>query len=173
MRRTSTHAHASPSLTHSTPPPPRSTERRKRRCGPAPIFDPCSHLCSIADVDVVLPPSPYRMHQRGHARQEERRKRKGTAIHRFASVRRYVAYARDDAELGAMMCGAVRRQARLVLLSRWSNAFNYDSSGHGRSAGSAMRMPTVSTIQKHTHMLTTHTLSCSTAPTPRSGPGRR
>ena len=86
------------------------------------------------------------------ARREEENKKDGPSIG-FASVRRYVAYARDDAELGAMMCGAVRRQARLVLLSRWSNAFNYDSSGHGRSAGSAMRIPTV---QHMTHILPIH-----------------
>jgi meiotically up-regulated gene 157 (Mug157) protein len=35
----------------------------------------------------------------------------------------YVRFAKDDVPLGDMLCGLVRRQARLVLLNPYANAY--------------------------------------------------
>jgi len=43
----------------------------------------------------------------------------------------YVPLARRDPALKRMICGAIRRQARLVLTNRYANAFNMNPTGDG------------------------------------------
>jgi hypothetical protein len=71
---------------------------------------------------------------------------------------RYIALAPRDPALKGMLCGAVKRQARQVVVSRYANAFNINESNAGwkddlvREDSSLL----VHCLNTHTH---THTLA--------------
>lgn len=51
----------------------------------------------------------------------------------------YMSFASGDAELRQMICGLVRRQAELVLIDPYSNAFNFNASGDGNQDDVSLR----------------------------------
>eukprot|EP00299_Pterocystis_sp_00344_P010098 c4436_g1_i1.p1 GENE.c4436_g1_i1~~c4436_g1_i1.p1 ORF type:complete len:487 (-),score=80.93 c4436_g1_i1:59-1519(-) len=60
----------------------------------------------------------------------------------------YVQFIKQDLRLGQMICGAIRRQLRNVLVDRYANAFNKDCSGQGWQTDSRSTIPPVSWCNK-------------------------
>lgn len=55
----------------------------------------------------------------------------------------YVAFAASDPPLQDLLCGVIRRQARMVGVNRYANAFNYDLSGNGHNDDALTLKPAV------------------------------
>jgi len=49
--------------------------------------------------------------------------------------------ASQDANLKAMICGAIKRQSKLVINNRYANAFNYDFTGDGHRSDEVHTTP--------------------------------